>query len=207
MQGIGHLSPDSRGLPLTRRVAIAQFAGGVALSLALLTGAGCQSTHAVAMRADGAPQYERAKVVYEVSQSQLDLGTEPAVELEYAKSHPFKAAIASYEDSRAIAAPTRPVSRLTIEYPHPDGDAEMARAVLEEPSDEGSYQQVAATNLQRYELDLLLVNLANGGAFDSEQRPRGVTQVAIEIDGVSLERRWTREPRLDRLAAATYDAR
>ncbi len=207
MQGVRHFSPDSRGLPLTRTDRRLSTAGIMALSLAVLTGVGCQSTHVVALRADGAPQYKQAKVVYEVSKTRINVETEPAVNLAFAKSHPLKAAIASRKESRAAAAPVRPVSRLTIEYPHPAGDVELAQAILEVPGDDETFQQVSVTNLRRDELDLLLVNLANGGAFDSEQRPSGDTQVAIEIDGHGIARRWTNEPRLDRLAAETYDAR
>ena len=203
MHGVGYLSPDSRGLPVTRWAALARRAGMLAVTLAMLTNTGCQSTHTVAMRADGAPQYEQVKVVYEVSQPRLDQEIKSDVQLAYAKSHPLKAALASRRKSLAASLPDRPVSRLTIEYPHPDGNTELARAILEDPVDEGTYRQVATTDFERHELDLLLVNLANGGAFDAEQRPTGDTQVAIEIDGVSMKRRWTKEPRLDRLASET----
>jgi len=207
MQGIRHLSPDSRGLPLTQAVCLVRTASTITLCLAMLTGLGCQTTHAVSVGADGAPQYEQAKVVYEVSQKWIDVGTEPSVKLAYAKSHPLKAAIKSRQESRAITEPARPVSRLTIEYPHPDGNAELAQATLEMPGDDKAFREVAVTDIRKSELDLLLVNLANGGAFDSEQRPSGDTQVAVEIDGHGIARRWTNEPRLDRLSAEAYDAR
>ena len=207
MQGVGHLSPDSRGLPLRRSVLLLRDLSVILILLTLLTSLGCQSTHAVTMGTDGAPQYQQAKVVYEVSHERVDVETEPAVKLAYAKSHPLKAAIESRRASREIVEPARPVSRLTIEYPHPDGDPELAQAVLEVPNDDETFQQVAATDLPRHELDLLLINLANGGAFDTEQRPTGTTEVEIEIDGHGIARRWTSEPRLDRLAAAAYDAR
>lgn len=207
MQGLGHFSPDSRGLSLTRSDRFVCKTIAVALNMLMLASAGCHSTHTVPVGTDGAPQYQQAKLVYEVSETQIDVESEPSVKLDYVKTHPIKAAISSRLESRKYAAPARPVSRLTIEYPHPDGNAELAQAILEVPSGEETFQQVAATDLRRDELDLLLVNLANGGAFDSEERPSGATKVAIEIDGHGIERRWTSEPRLDRLAAETYDAR
>lgn len=203
MRGVGHLSPDSRGVPVGRCSTHRCKASRCVAALAMLTAVGCQSTHVVGVREDGAPQYERAKVVYEVSQPQVDLKNESAVELDYVKTHPLKAVVASRQASRARSKLDQEVARLSIAYPHPEGHTDLAHAVVELPEREGVYRQVAATDFDRHELDLLLISLANGGTFDTEQRPAGNARVTVEIDGHSHSRRWTHEPRLDRLAYET----
>ena len=203
MRGVGYLSPDSRGVPVgglsSRRSAVGRFA----LVLMVLAAFGCHSTHVVGLRSDGAPSYEQAKVVYEVSTSRVDSADESDIELDYVKSHPLKAAIASRQASQTRSKPDEQPARLTIEYPHPNGDVELAHAIVELPDDDGVQRQVATSDLERHELDLLLVSLANGGTFETEQRPNGDSHVTVEIDGHSHSKRWTAEPRLERLAHET----
>ena len=203
MRGVGHLSPDSRGVPVGGDFARRSGVCRLATVLVVLAAAGCQSTHVVGLRSDGAPSYEQAKVVYEVSASRVDLEDNSAVELEYVKTHPLKAAVASRQASQARSSLDEQVARMTIEYPHPNGDENLAHAVVELPEGDGVYRQVAANDIERHELDLLLVSLANGGAFDTEQRPTGNAQVTVEFDGHAHSKRWTSEPRLDRLAYET----
>lgn len=197
MQGTGRLSPDSRGLSLT------SAACRTALLIALC---GCQSTHVVQVNDAGQPQFERLSIVYEVVDPILPAGTVTQVTLADAQAKPFRTAWAS-RSAPFIEQDGEPQLRLTIVSPPPDGMSDNALMTLSAPgSQDGEWQTVATRSLPRRDVDLLLGHLVNGGLFDTEHRPLSSTRLAVEIDGVRTQKRWTREPRLDRLAVETYDA-
>jgi hypothetical protein len=201
MQGPRHLPSDSRRLPLSRLTHLA-------LSLALLVSTcGCRTAQVVTADTHGAPQYQQLRLVYDLVEPALRQsgGTAP-LDLEYAKSRPVQA----YLISRGSSPDTfkeRPFLRLSIEYPCERLEGDRALVTLAEPAGTEQWQAVAETALSRKELDVLFVHLVNGGLCESETHLRGGTRIAIEVDGTAMEKPWNREPRLDRLAVETYDAR
>jgi hypothetical protein len=181
--------------------------------LLILLAAGCRSTHVVPVDSTGAPQYAQLNLVYAVQQRPVDAAAAgwPA-DSGYVKTHPIKASIASFAGRRSAAREAVTTLRYRIVFPHPDGRTDVGLATLEAADAAGTsegnvFRTVATTEIPRSELDLLLINLANGGVFDTAERRDGSVVLDIGLDDHRISRQWTREPRLDRLAAATYDAR
>lgn len=172
----------------------------------LMSLSGCRTTHVVTADADGRPQFAELTVVYEVVEPTVTRCQATTISLAEAKAHPLRTAVAS-RTSRSLEANARFELRLVIRAPHPEGDPGTALATLEAPvNSEGRWQTLATRTLPRTEVDLLLTHLVNGGLFDDQTRPYSNTRIAVEIDGHCVEKPWTREPRLDRLAVETYDA-
>jgi len=203
MPSPGCLSPDSRRLPLSLSLAVVS----IAISLN-----GCQTAHVVEADASGAPKFDRLRLVYELNEpvvpnrQRASVGDDDSiVALSYAKAHPIQAALAS----RQAIEPASPAFalRLIIEAPHPQGTPDQALVTLVAYQREtGTRQTLAHRTIARSEVDLLFVHLARGGVCDEQTRLQTDARIAIEVDGHRVVKRWTREPRLDRLAAETYDA-
>jgi hypothetical protein len=49
----------------------------------------------------------------------------------------------------------------------------------------------------RQQLDLMLVDLANSGFFEDQQRPEGGTQLSVTIDRGQTAKPWSTDARLD----------
>ena len=198
MQGPRYFSSDSRRVSLTATLC------GLLLVPALI---GCQSSHVVSADADGRPQFEQLTIVYDLVEPTVTpaSGTEPLT-LEYAKSHPWKSAVIS-RASRVSDDHVRSELRLTVQSPHPAGDPETALVTLSAPRHHsGTWQVVGQQAISRTQTDLLFVHLVNGGVCDSETRQESGVRIAVDVDGHRIQKPWTREPRLDRLAVETLDA-
>lgn len=180
---------------------------GLAALASLLSLCGCRTTHVVTADASGAPQYESLRLVYDLVEPAIrTAGGDAPLDLETAKARPVRAWLVSRQLSPEEFQ-SRPVGRLAIDYPCKEVDGDRALVRIAEPAGgEGQWHEVARTTLGRDELDLLFVHLVNGGLCDSETHLSGGTRVAVQIDGTAIEKPWNREPRLDRLAAETYDA-
>jgi hypothetical protein len=219
MQGPGHLSSRSEGLPVVGRppgncawpklpASAGKRAACPTLALvSLLVLCGCRTTHVLSADAAGAPQYESLRLVYDLVEPAIrTAGGEAPLDLETAKARPVRAWLVSRQSSPEVFQ-SRPVRRLAIDYPCDEVDGDRALVRIAEPTaDEGPWQEIARRTLSREELDLLFVHLVNGGLCDSETHLNGGTRIAVEVDGTAIEKPWNREPRLDRLAAETYDA-
>lgn len=198
MQGPRHLPPDPRRLSLTVTLTGLMF-------LAAMWG--CQTTHVVTADAEGAPQYEQLTIVYELRRPRVTTCSAEQIDLATAQARPLRAALATRREA-SVERVTEPDLRLTLRCPHPEGAPDEALATLEAfATATADWHPVATRSLSRTDVDLLLVHLANGGVCDLESRPHGTTRIGLEIDGHAIEKDWTREPRLDRLAVETYDAR
>lgn len=82
---------------------------------------GCQLPARLSARNAANPQYERANIVYELDGAQRPLPlTDPEV----------KAAAFLAEDEVSAAAPEWAGATLSLQYPHPDGVTDTARATL-----------------------------------------------------------------------------
>jgi hypothetical protein len=198
MQGPRHLPPHSRRLSL-----IAVVMSGTFFAVVL----GCRTTHVVSVDPDGAPVFQQLTIVYDLIEPTTEPARDTPVDLAYAKAHPLRAALVSHQSTEpSRAAPAH--MRLRMQCPVPNGRADEGLITLCAPARSGEeWVTVAERTISRADVHLLLAHLANGGVCDSETRPTGCARISIEIDGHRVEKPWTREPRLDRLAVETYDAR
>lgn len=108
----GQRSPCSRWLPSRKGCAAIFWLG--------LVSVGCQLPNQLTTKVTGT-QYERANIVYELDGAQRPL---PLTDGEIKP--------ASFSDAEAAApiAPEWAAATLTLQYPHPEGDADTARATL-----------------------------------------------------------------------------
>ena len=85
--------------------------------------AGCRVPTRIGVTETGAPSYDRATVVYELNGFQRPLPLTPPV-----------VSPVAYEPEQPLAADATPsnwaCATLSIQYPHPEGNTELARAVL-----------------------------------------------------------------------------
>lgn len=93
---------------------------GLLLGCCLL--AGCRIPPRLGVTDTGSPRYDRAMVVYELNGTQrpLPLSADEISPAGFEGRSPFEEPVPSAWAS----------ARLAIQYPHPDGDTEMARATL-----------------------------------------------------------------------------
>jgi hypothetical protein len=168
---------------------------------------GCRTTHVISVDRDGAPQIGELTIVYDLIEPTVATVSGTPLDLAYAKAHPLRAALVSHQ----TAHPEVPIAadmRLTVQCPHPNGSRDEGLITVSAPTaTPDEWRTVAERTVSRTEVDLLLAHLACGGVCDSETRPTGNARISVEIDGHRIEKPWTREPRLDRLAVETYDAR
>lgn len=64
--------------------------------------------------------------------------------------------------------------------------------------------EVRTLEVPRQELDLLLIDLANSGFFDRQQRPDGNVRLDVQIDRGRTVKRWTSQPRLNDFVTRIY---
>lgn len=132
----------------------------------------------------------------------------PVVRLEIAYPHPeapaqFGRATVVFSDTPPSAdsgeeMPAGPLQsgleRLTAWRSKPAAESTVTPAHVAGPGDVVRY-----LDLPKLELDLLLVDLANSGFFDDQQRPAATAQLDVTINRGRVAKRWTREARLDDL--------
>ncbi|MEX0703131.1 MAG: hypothetical protein WD069_13635 [Planctomycetales bacterium] len=186
-----------------------------AWTAAALLLAGCAFPHKLRVTEQGAPQYSRVSLVYEVNAGRGALAPR------FLDSTP----------GEIISFPRQPASPvesavLRLEYPHPHGPPETARVTVrlsrltiedrqalakrdgllvrlvsardEHIDDDGdSLAEIFELAISKPELDLLLVDLAQSGYFDPNLTAAGGTRLAAEIDGATARKAWVPEPRLD----------
>jgi hypothetical protein len=173
--------------------------------------AGCKSAR-IAQAADtGELKYRDVQLVYDVNGRYRDLPiSEPGVELaehEAESRHQWKSV------------------RLQVDYPHPEGIPEVARATLRlsmksdsvyTPVDASVFHQgdivppdlasetrpmcddeIWILDIPRPQLDSLLVELNEAGFFQSQMPNEVGTRLEVRIDGGRTAKTWMAEPRLD----------
>ncbi|MES2793669.1 MAG: hypothetical protein V4719_28910 [Planctomycetota bacterium] len=106
--------------PPVRKPRLARI-GGVILWLGCIV-VGCQLPHPISASKSGTPQYERANIVYELD------GAQRALPLTGTEIKPV--AFDGDSETPAPAPPQWAEATLAIQYPHPEGTVETARATL-----------------------------------------------------------------------------
>ncbi len=175
---------------------------GAVLVLICATIAGCAVPHRVQMTRAGGVQYERVRIDYKLRESQ--------------------ARFVSFgdDDIRLVGVPEPRekystaddwfVSDLTVEYPADESRLDLARATLSIHEKDstlpgGEPKIIRMTfDFPKQQLDLLLVDLAHSGFFESQSRPNGGVELKVAIDRGHNAKPWTREARLDDLADRVY---
>ena len=95
--------------------------GGIVLCLTIWL-AGCRLPNQLSASKTGTPQYERANIVYELD------GTQRALPLSHSEIKPVT--FDGDSEVAPVAPPEWAGASLSIQYPHPDGTADTARATL-----------------------------------------------------------------------------
>ena len=187
---------------------------------------GCRTPHRVQMGESGTPQYGAANVVYDLTGQ---------MQTAFIRPHEPKIRPVSFEESEASveagesseAASELPKdwthATLQIQYPHPSGRTDAARATLRlsrqpvcaapdanlQPTDakrnESTEDELWTLDLPKYQLDLLLFDLANSGYFDGQMRPSGGAQLTVGVDQGETSKPWCSEPRLNDLLLRVYE--
>lgn len=187
--------------PLVRLCLLTALAAGLA---------GCKSARIEQAAETGELQYRDVQLVYDVNGRYRDLPlSDPGVE---------------QADHAEIRHPWKSV-RLQVDYPHPEGIPEIARATLRLSMQSDSvYTPVDASvfhrgdtvppdlasetrpmcddeiwilDIPRAQLDTLLVDLNEGGFFQSQMPNEVGTRLEVRIDGGRTAKTWMAEPRLD----------
>jgi hypothetical protein len=216
-------------LPLTRPQTVRFFAAVVFLCAMSV---GCQMPNRLKLTKSGAPQYQRASIVY-----RLDGELRP-LPLADSEIKPI-----SFDD--AVSAPpltSKPTSdwsaaTLSVQFPHPDGTPELARATLRlsaaplatsglaisqasrwlgkgraiEPSVLGDLHkspqrddEIWILDLPKQELDLLVADLKKSGFFQAQTRNETGTNLDVQLDSSRMNKEWSAEPRLDQFISRVY---
>ena len=179
---------------------------------------GCVPSHRVGLTDTGAPRYNKVLVTYLIGGSHGGLTRDPSQAAGPAST---------VSDSTIESGADWSIAALKIEYPHPEGDADLARATLrlsrgpaipksktlaqkfhssldwlswrdsQPDSVRQAHDELWVLDFPRQQLDLMLVDLANSGFFEDQQRPEGGTQLSVTIDWGRTAKPWSTDARLD----------
>lgn len=215
----------------TPRFRLPRFVGAWCAILCLICCLeGCQLPDRLAASKTGAPQYERANIVYELD------GTQRPLPLAGSEIKP--AAFESEEESPPTATEWAGAT-LSIQYPHPDGMADTARATLRLSAEPQPHSLSAGAQARRWlgwnkslsanansessgphpptrddeiwvldipkpQLDLLLTELQGNGFFQAQTRAESGTKLDVQLNWGRVQKEWSAEPRLDHFMARVY---
>lgn len=154
---------------------------------------GCRTPHRLEVSEKGAPQFKRFRAEYEFDEPRRTLGR----------------AFETDPDSfvTGSGASVEPVSwqrewsvgRLTIQCPHPSGDANVARVVLSLERDDGGRRaadkEVRVLVVPRTQVELLIADLTHSGFFDERIGSDDGSNLTIEIDKGRVEQAWHHDAR------------
>lgn len=189
---------------LQRKVRVAQ-SRGCWQSWCLLIGAtitavamisGCQTPQRLAVSQSGAPKFERLRAEYRFEQADQLLGRK----FEF-RADEISEDVAGNSPLRTVSAETSwSVARLTVECPHPGGDASLAMLELTLGNRSGlkSFirKDVRQMAIPRTDVELLIGDLAKHGYFDETSEGSGNTQLTLQIDQGRIDRSWGNDARL-----------
>jgi hypothetical protein len=184
----------------------------------LLLSAGCRLPPRLNVSGDGVGPYRRVHVVYDAAQPPGRGHTTTDVKVP---------PIGPRDDAAAPAVCSRRSARLEVTYPHPRGEADRAQVVVSLASTTGTSAtappgeatsllgvartllpsagaradtvEVRTLDLNRAELDLLLVDLVDTGYFSNQSRPGGGARLAVRLNHRGAAKPWSSEARLDDL--------
>jgi hypothetical protein len=164
---------------------------------------GCQTPQKLEVSQSGAPKFERFRAEYRFEQADQLLGRS------------FETGADGTNENGVGNNPLRTVSaetswsaaRLTVECPHPGGDASLAmiELTLGNRSGRKSFvrKDVRQLAIPRSDVELLIGDLASQGYFDETSADSGNTRLTLQIDRGSIERSWINDARLLDLARQT----
>jgi hypothetical protein len=198
----------------------------------MLFAAGCSLPQRVSVSESGTPLYQQVDIVYQLSGSHgalehasLERSVEDASGVESPVPRPSTWASAQLRiqcphpsgmDDRALVtlqlSETLIVFRETDPTPAEQLRHGLNRAVSFAADDQPAtsaelWGDAAATytlEVPRYQLDLLLVDLADSGFFDDQRRPSAGSRLSVRIEGGKLTKTWSPDPRLDDFVTRTY---
>lgn len=175
---------------------------GVTMTAVAMT-SGCQTPQKLEVSQSGAPKFERFRAEYHFEQADQLLG----------RQFETRADGTSENDTgngplRTVSAETSwSAARLTVECPHPGGDASLAMLELTLGNRSGlkSFvrKDVRQLAIPRSDVELLIGDLASQGYFDGTSAESGDTRLALQIDRGRVERSWINDARLLDLARQT----
>lgn len=172
---------------------------GATMTAVAMTG-GCQTPQKLEVSQSGAPKFERFRAEYHFEQADRLLGRK------------FEPQVYETSEHGAGNSPLRTVSgetswsaaRLTVECPHPGGDASLAMLELTLGNRSGlkSFvrKDVRQLAIPRTDVELLIGDLASHDYFDETFEDFGNTRLTLQIDRGRIERSWINDARLLDLA-------
>ena len=172
---------------------------GVAMATVAITG-GCQTPQKLEVSQSGAAKFERFRAEYRFEQADQLLSRN----FETGDNGGGKDG-RGRTGLRTVSAETSwATARLTVECPHPGGDASLALLELTLGDRNGltSFvrKDVRQLAIPRSDVELLIGDLASQGYFDETSGDSGSTQLALQIDRARIERSWINDARLLDLA-------
>ena len=175
---------------------------GVTMTTVAVT-VGCQTPQKLEVSQSGAPKFERFRAEYRFEQADLLLGRN--FETSANDNGKIDGGVHDRLRIRMVSAATSwSTARLTVECPHPGGDASLAliELTLGDRSGRTSFirKDVRQLVIQRSDVELLIGDLANQGYFDETSVDSGSTQLTLQIDRGRTERSWINDARLLDLA-------
>lgn len=161
---------------------------------------GCQSPQKLEVSQSGAPKFERFRAEYHFEQADQLLGRQFESRADGASEDG-----AGNNPLRTVSAETSwSAARLTVECPHPGGDASLAmlELTLGDRSGLKSFvrKDVRQLAIPRSDVELLIGDLASQGYFDEPSAESGDSRLALQIDRGRIERSWINDARLLDLA-------
>lgn len=173
---------------------------GVTMTAVAMTG-GCQTPQKLEVSQSGAPKFERFRAEYRFEQADQLLGRN----FETSADDNSEIDGGVRDGLRTVSAETSwSTASLTVECPHPGGDASLAliELTLGDRSGRTSFihKDVRQLVIQRSDVELLIGDLANQGYFDEVSTDSGSTQLTLQIDRGRVERSWINDARLLDLA-------
>ncbi len=167
---------------------------------------GCQTPQKLEVSQSRAPRFERFRAEYRFEQADQLLGLNFEVGADGNRGNGDRAdGDGAQSRLRTISAETSwSTARLTIECPHPGGDASLALLELTLGDRNGltSFvrKDVRQLTISRVDVELLIGDLASQGYFDETPEASGSTQLNLQIDRGRVERAWVNDARLLDLA-------
>ncbi len=167
-----------------------------AATMAVVMSGGCQSPQKLEVSQSGAPKFERFRAEYHFEQADQLLGRQFETRADGTSENG-----AGNGTLRTVSAETSwSAGRLTVECPHPGGDASLALIELTLGNRSGlksfARKDVRQLAIPRSDVELLIGDLASQGYFDETPAESGSTRLSLQIDRGRMERSWINDARL-----------
>lgn len=184
----------------------------VILLLAVIVPFGCRTARKLDVTPSGAPAFDTFKAEYDV----------PVATSHFQRTFDEDSAVTQTASASTTVEPvsgvapgapknTRQTAKLTVECPASPDEPNEARLTLEVRSASSTDTKPDAASdetrqliVPRQQVELLILDLARSGFFDSPDPPGARSPLSVTIDGARVTRDWRVDDRLLDFAHRTY---